>query len=652
MTRYRSHFAAIAVLAVSAALLIVAAVRYIGLDRTHSSGDAVRLTQAEWQSTDAPGLTTPPASFDIHTLPDIAWRSATLPATLPSDPPLASQWVTDIRTTWVRLSAPELRDASGPLALYISRIKTDGTIAVYVNGRLVHRAQQDGPLWNSLFMPLWITLGRDPGAVGDVPVREILIRIEHTSGNPVAVASVWAGTVSALRWRYDVRTWLQRELPAMLSASFLAVGMFALFVWVRRRHETGYLLFFSLAVTSFVGHLHYYVSLPITSDWFAWLTINAIFWLILVVHFFLCQMHGRPLSALTWTITGVTLMITVLTLPVVAVLPVLPSTPVIIPLIYAVSAVMATVVCLVGIVSAWRRSREARLVAACVGICTLLGIVDWMMHNNVLSPEGWFFGAYMNAVTFGTFGLLMVRRYVNAISEVEQVNANLAQRLEAREAELEASHRLLREAAMRQTINDERRRLMQDMHDGLGSSLISAIRVIEHGGGRDIDVSHMLKRCLEDLKLTIDSMEPVEADLLLLLATLRFRLEPRLEGAGVSLLWEVQEVPALVWLDPGSALHILRIVQESIANVLHHTRANAIRVSTAVEDDSVHVNIEDNGQGFDVARVLGSTAGRGLHNLQRRAHTLNGTVAWRSGPGGTCFTLRLPLYRPQTLVGV
>ncbi|MFK0375955.1 ATP-binding protein [Pandoraea sp. NPDC090278] len=648
VTRYRARFVAIAVLAFSAALLIVAAVWHLGSDRPHpsgSSGDAVRLTQAEWQSTDAPDFTAPPATFDFYTLPDNAWRSATLPTALPSDSSLASPLVKDIRTTWVRLSVPELRSAQGPLALYISRIKTDGTIAVYVNGKLVHRAQQDGPLWNSLFMPLWITLAHDPGAAVDVPVREVLVRIEHTSGNPVAVASVWAGTEEALRGRYYLRTWLQRELPAMLSASFLAVGIFALFVWTKRRHETGYLLFFSLAITSFVGHLHYYVSLPITSDWFAWLTINAIFWLILVVHFFLCQMHGRPLKVLTWAITGVTLLITVLTLPVVAVLPVLPSTPVIIPLIYAISAIMATVVCLVGIVSAWRRSREARLVAACVGICTLLGVVDWMMHNNVLSPEGWFLGAYMNAVTFCAFGLLMVRRYVNAISEVEQMNANLAQRLEAREAELEVSHRLLREAALRQTISDERRRLMQDMHDGLGSSLISAIRAVERGGERDIDVSHILKSCLDDLKLTIDSMEPVEADLLLLLATLRFRLEPRLEGTGVALLWEVKEVPALVWLDPSSALHILRIVQESIANVLHHTRANAIRVSTAVDDNNVQVSIEDNGEGFDVERVLRSTVGRGLHNLQRRARTLDGAVAWHSGPGGTRFTLTLPLRR-------
>jgi hypothetical protein len=159
-------------------------------------------------------------------------------------------------------------------------------------------------------------------------------------------------------------------------------------------------------------------------------------------------------------------------------------------------------------------------------------------------------------------------------------------------------------------LSDERQRMMQDMHDGLGSTLISAIRSVEHGGMSDERVTQTLKDCMDDLKLAIDSMEPVEADLLLLLATLRFRLEPRLEDTGVALLWEVQELPTLGWLDPSSALHILRIVQESVANILRHTRATEIRVGTAVQGDGVQVSIEDNGQGFDVAKALGEATAR------------------------------------------
>lgn len=647
VTHIPARFLPNAILAFSIALLIAVGVWYTGTGGAQSAKATVHLTQAQWQSTDAPDYSPPPMALDSSKLPG-AWHPVTLPAQLPanrSHPVGASSAAlatSGVRTTWIRLSASGLRMPPGPLALYLSRIKTDGTIAVYVDGKLVHRAQQQGPLWNSLFTPQWITLDHD---TGDAPLNEILIRIEHPAQNPVASSSLWVGPADALRGRYYMRQWLQRELPATLSASFLAVGIFALFVWFNRRHETGYLLFFNLAATSFVGHLHYYLSLPITSNWFAWLTLNALFWLILVVHFYLCQMHGRPLKVLTWFISGVILLLTVLTLPVVAVVPVLPSTPVIIPLIYALALVLAATVGLVGVLSAWRRSREARLVAVGVTVCVLLGVPDWMLYNNVVNIEGWFLGAYTNAVTFGVFGILMYRRYVSAISEFEQINVNLARRLGEREAELELSHRRLREAELRQTISDERQRLMQDMHDGLGSSLISAIRSVERGDIGGVNVSQILKACLDDLKLTIDSMEPVEADLLLLLATLRFRLEPRLEGTGIRLLWEVAELPNLAWLDPSSALHILRIVQESIANILHHTQASEIRVSTAVETAGVVVTIEDNGQGFDVETVLATAAGRGLQNQLRRARMLDGTVAWHSAPTGTLFSLRLPLER-------
>jgi signal transduction histidine kinase len=160
-------------------------------------------------------------------------------------------------------------------------------------------------------------------------------------------------------------------------------------------------------------------------------------------------------------------------------------------------------------------------------------------------------------------------------------------------------------------------------------------------------VSQLLKSCLDDLKLTIDSMEPLEDDLLLLLATLRYRLGPRLESSGVALRWNVQELPALDWLDPTSALHILRIVQESIANILRHTRASEIRVATAADASGVQVTIEDNGQGFHVEKTLSEAKGRGMQNQQRRAQGVGGRVSWRSGPGGTLFTLWLPLVRGE-----
>lgn len=234
----------------------------------------------------------------------------------------------------------------------------------------------------------------------------------------------------------------------------------------------------------------------------------------------------------------------------------------------------------------------------------------------------------------------VIRR--KAIHDVNQANANLEVRLQMRETELVETHRKLREIEQRQTLAQERQRLMQDMHDGLGSSLVSALRVIEHGHMDESELALVLKGCIDDLKLAIDSIEPVEADLLLLLATFRYRLGPRLERTGITLRWEVGHVPDLEWLDPKNALHILRILQEVFTNIMKHAQATKIRVATSVENGYVSVLIADNGRGFDVAKAL-ERGGKGLSNQTRRAEAIGARVKWKSNENGTDFELCLPV---------
>ncbi|MEQ1667707.1 MAG: ATP-binding protein, partial [Sulfuriferula sp.] len=173
-------------------------------------------------------------------------------------------------------------------------------------------------------------------------------------------------------------------------------------------------------------------------------------------------------------------------------------------------------------------------------------------------------------------------------------------------------------------------------------SLISALRVVEHGRLNEAEIVLVLKGCIDDLKLSIDSMEPVDADLLLLLATLRFRLGPRLESTGIALRWAVATVPALDWLNPRNSLHILRILQEAFTNIIKHTQATEISVATAVDDDFVVVTITDNGAGFDITEAL-KKGGKGLSNQMRRADSIGAKIDFYSQTTGTCLILRLPI---------
>jgi signal transduction histidine kinase len=96
------------------------------------------------------------------------------------------------------------------------------------------------------------------------------------------------------------------------------------------------------------------------------------------------------------------------------------------------------------------------------------------------------------------------------------------------------------------------------------------------------EVAAVLAECIDDLKLAIDSIEPVDQDLLLLLATLRFRIGARLENGGIILHWNVSDIPPLDWLNPSCSLHVLRILQEALSNIIKHSGATEVSLSTRI----------------------------------------------------------------------
>jgi signal transduction histidine kinase len=244
-------------------------------------------------------------------------------------------------------------------------------------------------------------------------------------------------------------------------------------------------------------------------------------------------------------------------------------------------------------------------------------------------------GVIIGIGTLATFVICLVLAMRHARTQAESIKIRF---------ELNEKHERLHQLEKKQMLSEERQRLMQDMHDGLGSSLVSALRVAERGLMDNAEVAQILKSCLEDLKLAIDSMEPVDADLLLLLATLRFRIGSRLERAGIVLHWEVETVPALDWLNPKNALNILRILQEAFTNIIKHTHATEIRVATQARGDRIVVAITDNGQGFSVEQAL-AVGGKGLSNQLRRAESIQAEIHWESGNIGTRFALLLPINR-------
>lgn len=611
--------------------------------RAPADGAALHFTQAQMLQLDGGSFAPPPAQVEAEG-PSGEWKDVALPhVALYRDGVGAVPGSSEFVTTWYRFTLDARFAGRVPqsIQLYLPRWQTIGQVAVFGDGKLLFNSR-GGPVWNGFNHPLWVPLAGTEGAT--LP-RTVLIRLSSARAAGGAISSAWVGAHDDLVWRYRTRTWLQRDLPYIASGAFLALGLFSLVVWAVRRKETVYGLFFASSVLFYVRCLHYHWGqepIPFPEDWFGWATINSLGWFLLAVYFFGFRLHDRTYPWLERGFVALALFSTIVMLPP---LKAVPLAVLVSPLAYLAMLLGSVVLICAGLWAAWRaRSRDA-LVLACFNMCMLpMGLHDLLLANFRVGAESIYLVPYGGIGNFLIFLLIIARRYAGALDAAGQAQARLAHRLQEREAELAGSYERLRVAEAERTLSQERRRLMQDMHDGLGSSLMSALRMVEHGRIGEAEVAQVLKECIDDLKLTIDSLEPVEADLLLLLATLRFRLEPRLENTGLKLHWEVGEVHALEWLDPRGALHILRMLQEAFTNVIKHAQATEIRLSTASDGEGVLVRIADNGRGLPAD--AGQRGGKGLDNLRRRAQAIGARLQWAPVERGTCFELWLPRQAP------
>ena len=231
------------------------------------------------------------------------------------------------------------------------------------------------------------------------------------------------------------------------------------------------------------------------------------------------------------------------------------------------------------------------------------------------------------------------RLVAQALAESKRLNAELEERVRQKQLELERSFDALQRLSREAAVVEERRRIMADMHDGIGGQLISTLSLVEGGEATKEQIAEALRECIDDLRLAIDSLEPADHDLLPVLGNLRYRLEPRLEAKGIALDWRVTDLPRLSCLTPQNVLHVLRILQEAFANVLKHAQAKVVRVATSADARGVSIDVSDDGRGFDAE---GASRGHGLASMRQRARSLGGDLRLTSSPSGTTLSLRLP----------
>lgn len=89
-------------------------------------------------------------------------------------------------------------------------------------------------------------------------------------------------------------------------------------------------------------------------------------------------------------------------------------------------------------------------------------------------------------------------------------------------------------------------------------------------------------------------------------------------------------------LSPAEALHLFRIMQEALQNIVKHAQTQIIKV-TVESNETILISIKDDGKGFNKNKV---TDGNGLLNMQHRAKEAGYHLNILSGEAGTEITLQ------------
>jgi len=204
---------------------------------------------------------------------------------------------------------------------------------------------------------------------------------------------------------------------------------------------------------------------------------------------------------------------------------------------------------------------------------------------------------------------------------------------------------------------EEGQRIGREIHDEIGSAMTSLkwdLESLDQACGEIGAPAHSRKMperiramlaLIDDTSNTVrrisSELRPVVLDDLGLTAAIEWQVEQFTAHTGIVCVLDA--AVESVEIDRERAVAVFRIIQEALTNVMRHSRATRVDITSREEEHDLVFSIKDNGRG--ISKVdKGPSSSLGLIGMQERAYLVGGTVVVDGSPeNGTTVTIRVPV---------
>lgn len=200
---------------------------------------------------------------------------------------------------------------------------------------------------------------------------------------------------------------------------------------------------------------------------------------------------------------------------------------------------------------------------------------------------------------------------------------------------------------------EERQRISRELHDETGqalTSLLVQLKILERSHNPEEirsqveGLRQLVARTLQEVRRLAADLRPAALDDLGLISALEGYIYNYAGKTGIRVDFQSHNVDDIRLLHDVEIV-IYRVIQESLTNIARHANASEVTVILEREQNRIHLRIQDNGRGFDIADVFNSDSrGLGILGMQERIQLLGGDFELDSFPGtGTRIHVELSM---------